>query len=193
WRDCRLKCGHDGVPQNRNGRLAERAAVLLIVSSAIAYSPLPVLLPKKLAANDVAGAGGAGGAAGAGAGAAFFGAAFLALAFFGAAFFAAFLADFLAVFLAAFFTPFFLRAGAARFAFDFFAFFRFFAMISSDRVQPRLPRKICYSSFLPRILPRRPPQHDPPYSAATAGMVPGRLASGSGTGPPVAQSINSTV
>jgi hypothetical protein len=35
------------------------------------------------------------------------------------------------VFLAAVLNPFFLRAGAARFAFDFFAlaFFRFFAMI----------------------------------------------------------------
>ena len=41
--------------------------------------------------------------------------------------------------LAAFFIPFFLRAGAARFAFlDFFAFdfFRFFAIIASQWVQP---------------------------------------------------------
>jgi hypothetical protein len=100
-------------------------------------------MPNRLGVGATAtGAGGAGGAAGGCA--AFFGAAFLALAFFGAAFFALFRA----AFLATFFTLFFLRAGAARFAFDFFAFFRFFAMISSDRVQPRLSRKICYAGFV---------------------------------------------
>jgi hypothetical protein len=69
--------------------------------------------------------------AGAGAGAATgFGAAFLAAFFFGAAFVAAFFAAFFPDFLAAAFNVFFLRAGAARltFAFFAFAFLRFFAM-----------------------------------------------------------------
>jgi hypothetical protein len=69
--------------------------------------------------------------AGAGAGAATgFRAAFLAAFFFGAAFVAAFFAAFFPDFLAAAFNVFFLRAGAARltFAFFAFAFLRFFAM-----------------------------------------------------------------
>src|SRR6476659_2888104 len=126
-------------------------------------------------------------------GAAAFGAAAFGAAAFGAAAFRAAFAfgfDFLADFLAALFffatTRFFLRAGAAftRFfvflVFDF-AFFAFFAMIASRSLRLR----VRFANATIRYI-------------ATAAAVPAVLespfpANASGTGPPVAQSINSTV
>ena len=140
-----------------------------------------------------AGAGtGAGFGAGGFLGAAGFGAAGFGAAAFGAAAFGAALAFgfvFLADFLAALFfatTRFFLRAGAAltRFfaflVFDF-AFFAFFAMIASRSLRLR----IRFANATVRHI-------------ATAAASPAVLeiplpANASGAGPPVAQSISSTV
>ena len=134
---------------------------------------------------------GAGTGAGFGAGG-FFGAAAFGAAAFGAAAFGAALAFgfvFLADFLAALFfatTRFFLRAGAAftRFfaflVFDF-AFFAFFAMIASRSLRLRIRfanatiRHIANAAASPAALETRLP------------------ANASGAGPPVAQSISSTV
>src|SRR6478735_9255673 len=136
------------------------------------------------------GAGGFFGAAAFGAaafGAAAFGAAAFGAAFaFGFAFGFAFLADFLAALFFFATTRFFLRAGAAftRFfvflVFDF-AFFAFFAMIASRSLRLR----VRFANATIRYI-------------ATAAAVPAVLespfpANASGTGPPVAQSINSTV
>ncbi len=96
-------------------------------------------------------------------GAGFFGAAFR----FGAAFFAFFFAA--GFRFAAFISFFFLRAGAAFFFFaDFFFAFAFFAMIAS--------RSVYWIEVEPRL--------------ALRGLSDCRAA---GHGPPVAQSINSTV
>ena len=142
-----------------------------------------------LGAGAGTGAGfGAGGFLGAaGFGAAGFGAAALGAAAFGAAlaFGFVFLADFLAALFFAT-TRFFLRAGAAftRFfaflVFDF-AFFAFFAMIASRSLRLR----IRFANATVRHI-------------ATAAASPAVLeiplpANASGAGPPVAQSISSTV
>jgi|SRR6476620_11308258 len=128
---------------------------------------------------------GAGAGAGFGAGGFFAAAAFFGAAALGAALAFAFLADFFgALFFAT--TRFFLRAGAAftRFfvflVFDF-AFFAFFAMIASRSLRLR----VRFANATIRYI-------------ATAAAVPAVLespfpANASGTGPPVAQSINSTV
>lgn len=128
---------------------------------------------------------GAGAGAGFGAGGFFAAAAFFGAAALGAALAFAFLADFFgALFFAT--TRFFLRAGAAftRFfvflVFDF-AFFAFFAMIASRSLRLR----VRFANATIRYI-------------ATAAAAPAVLespfpASASGTGPPVAQSINSTV
>jgi len=128
---------------------------------------------------------GAGAGAGFGAGGFFAAAAFFGAAALGAALAFAFLADFFgALFFAT--TRFFLRAGAAftRFfvflVFDF-AFFAFFAMIASRSLRLR----VRFANATIRYI-------------ATAAAVPAVLespfpANSSGTGPPVAQSINSTV
>ena len=128
---------------------------------------------------------GAGAGAGFGAGGFFAAAAFVGAAALGAALAFAFLADFFgALFFAT--TRFFLRAGAAftRFfvflAFDF-AFFAFFAMIASRSLRLR----VRFANATIRYI-------------ATAAAAPAVLespfpANASGTGPPVAQSINSTV
>ena len=128
---------------------------------------------------------GAGAGAGFGAGGFFAAAAFFGAAALGAALDFAFLADFFgALFFAT--TRFFLRAGAAftRFfvflAFDF-AFFAFFAMIASRSLRLR----VRFANATIRYI-------------ATAAAAPAVLespfpANASGTGPPVAQSINSTV
>jgi hypothetical protein len=128
---------------------------------------------------------GAGAGAGFGAGGFFAAAAFFGAAALGAALAFAFLADFFgALFFAT--TRFFLRAGAAftRFfvflAFDF-AFFAFFAMIASRSLRLR----VRFANATIRYI-------------ATAAAAPAVLespfpANASGTGPPVAQSINSTV
>ena len=128
---------------------------------------------------------GAGVGAGFGAGGFFAAAAFFGAAALGAALAFAFLADFFgALFFAT--TRFFLRAGAAftRFfvflAFDF-AFFAFFAMIASRSLRLR----VRFANATIRYI-------------ATAAAAPAVLespfpANASGTGPPVAQSINSTV
>ena len=136
------------------------------------------------------GAGGFFGAAAFGAaafGAAAFGAAAFGAAFaFGFAFGFAFLADFLAALFFFATTRFFLRAGAAftRFfaflVFDF-AFFAFFAMIASRSLRLR----IRFANATVRHI-------------ATAAASPAVLeiplpANASGAGPPVAQSISSTV
>ncbi len=131
---------------------------------------------------------GAGGFLGAAAfGAAGFGAAALGAAAFGAAlaFGFIFLADFLAVlFFAA--TRFFLRAGAAftRFfaflVFDF-AFFAFFAMIASRSLRFR----IRFANATVR--------HIATAAASPAVLEIALPANASGAGPPVAQSISSTV
>lgn len=122
--------------------------------------------------------------AGAGAG---FAAGFLAFffAFFaGAAFFAA---GFALAFFFVFFSAFFL-AGAAFFAFlDFVAFFRFLAMSTSRSVQKFKPHKATASAaafhpYSPTSTPRVQP-------ARTSSVRP----SCSGIGPPVAQSMSSTV
>ena len=128
---------------------------------------------------------GAGAGAGFGAGGFFAAAAFFGAAAFGAALAFAFLADFFgALFFAA--TRFFLRAGAAftRFfvflVFDF-AFFAFFAMIASRSLRLRVRfanatiRHIATAAASPAVL-------ESPFPA-----------NASGAGPPVAQSINSTV
>jgi len=134
--------------------------------------------PKGDGAGSGAGAMGAGAGRGAGLGAARFFAAFLFFVF-------------LAALRAAFFIPFFffLRAGAARFAFDFFvfAFFRFFdfAMIILPIGSTKTRRHIRYGIL---------PQPISPYSAAAAaGARPAFSRSTSGIGPPVAQSMSSTV
>jgi hypothetical protein len=128
---------------------------------------------------------GAGAGAGFGAGGFFAAAAFFGAAALGAALAFAFLADFFgALFFAT--TRFFLRAGAAftRFfvflVFDF-AFFAFFAMIASRSLRLR----VRFANATIRYI-------------ATAAAAPAVLespfpANASGTGPPVAQSINSTV
>ena len=128
---------------------------------------------------------GAGAGAGFGAGGFFAAAAFVGAAALGAALAFAFLADFFgALFFAT--TRFFLRAGAAftRFfvflVFDF-AFFAFFAMIASRSLRLR----VRFANATIRYI-------------ATAAAAPAVLespfpANASGTGPPVAQSINSTV
>jgi hypothetical protein len=128
---------------------------------------------------------GAGAGAGFGAGGFFTAAAFFGAAALGAALAFAFLADFFgALFFAT--TRFFLRAGAAftRFfvflVFDF-AFFAFFAMIASRSLRLR----VRFANATIRYI-------------ATAAAAPAVLespfpANASGTGPPVAQSINSTV
>lgn len=128
---------------------------------------------------------GTGAGAGFGAGGFFAAAAFFGAAALGAALDFAFLADFFgALFFAT--TRFFLRAGAAftRFfvflAFDF-AFFAFFAMIASRSLRLR----VRFANATIRYI-------------ATAAAAPAVLespfpANASGTGPPVAQSINSTV
>ena len=128
---------------------------------------------------------GAGAGAGFGAGGFFAAAAFFVAAALGAALAFAFLADFFgALFFAT--TRFFLRAGAAftRFfvflVFDF-AFFAFFAMIASRSLRLR----VRFANATIRYI-------------ATAAAAPAVLespfpANASGTGPPVAQSINSTV
>lgn len=128
---------------------------------------------------------GAGAGAGFGAGGFFAAAAFFGAAALGAALAFAFLADFYgALFFAT--TRFFLRAGAAftRFfvflVFDF-AFFAFFAMIASRSLRLR----VRFANATIRYI-------------ATAAAAPAVLespfpANASGTGPPVAQSINSTV
>jgi hypothetical protein len=128
---------------------------------------------------------GAGVGAGFGAGGFFAAAAFFGAAALGAALAFAFLADFFgALFFAT--TRFFLRAGAAftRFfvflVFDF-AFFAFFAMIASRSLRLR----VRFANATIRYI-------------ATAAAAPAVLespfpANASGTGPPVAQSINSTV
>ena len=128
---------------------------------------------------------GAGAGAGFGAGGFFAAAAFFGAAAFGAALAFAFLADFFgALFFAT--TRFFLRAGAAftRFfvflVFDF-AFFAFFAMIASRSLRLR----VRFANATIRYI-------------ATAAAAPAVLespfpANASGAGPPVAQSINSTV
>ena len=132
-----------------------------------------------------AGAGtGAGFGAGGFLGAAGFGAEALGAAVFGAAlaFGFVFLADFLAALFFAT-TRFFLRAGAAFFAFLVFdfAFFAFFAMIASRSLRLR----IRFANATVRHI-------------ATAAASPAVLeiplpANASGAGPPVAQSISSTV
>ena len=128
---------------------------------------------------------GAGAGAGFGAGGFFTAAAFFGAAALGAALDFAFLADFFgALFFAT--TRFFLRAGAAftRFfvflVFDF-AFFAFFAMIASRSLRLR----VRFANATIRYI-------------ATAAAAPAVLespfpANASGAGPPVAQSINSTV
>lgn len=128
---------------------------------------------------------GAGAGAGFGAGGFFAAAAFFGAAALGAALAFAFLADFFgALFFAT--TRFFLRAGAAftRFfvflVFDF-AFFAFFAMIASRSLRLR----VRFANATIRYI-------------ATAAAAPAVLespfpANASGAGPPVAQSINSTV
>ena len=128
---------------------------------------------------------GTGAGAGFGAGGFFAAAAFFGAAALGAALAFAFLADFFgALFFAT--TRFFLRAGAAftRFfvflVFDF-AFFAFFAMIASRSLRLR----VRFANATIRYI-------------ATAAAAPAVLespfpANASGTGPPVAQSINSTV
>src|SRR6267142_703740 len=130
--------------------------------------------------------------AGAGTGAGFGAGGFLGTAAFGAAGFGAalafgciFLADFLAaLFFAA--TRFFLRAGAAftRFfaflVFDF-AFFAFFAMIASRSLRLR----IRFANATVR--------HITTAAASPAVLEIPLPASASGAGPPVAQSISSTV
>ena len=128
---------------------------------------------------------GAGAGAGFGAGGFFAAAAFFGAAALGAALDFAFLADFFgALFFAT--TRFFLRAGAAftRFfaflVFDF-AFFAFFAMIASRSLRLR----VRFANATIRYI-------------ATAAAAPAVLespfpANASGAGPPVAQSINSTV
>ena len=128
---------------------------------------------------------GAGAGAGFGAGGFFTAAAFFGAAALGAALAFAFLADFFgALFFAT--TRFFLRAGAAftRFfvflVFDF-AFFAFFAMIASRSLRLR----VRFANATIRYI-------------ATAAAAPAVLespfpANASGAGPPVAQSINSTV
>jgi len=128
---------------------------------------------------------GAGAGAGFGAGGFFAAAAFFGAAALGAALAFAFLADFFgALFFAT--TRFFLRAGAAftRFfvflVFDF-SFFAFFAMIASRSLRLR----VRFANATIRYI-------------ATAAAAPAVLespfpANASGTGPPVAQSINSTV
>lgn len=128
---------------------------------------------------------GAGAGAGFGAGGFFAAAAFFGAAALGAALAFAVLADFFgALFFAT--TRFFLRAGAAftRFfvflAFDF-AFFAFFAMIASRSLRLR----VRFANATIRYI-------------ATAAAAPAVLespfpANASGPGPPVAQSINSTV
>ena len=128
---------------------------------------------------------GAGAGAGFGAGGFFAAAAFFGAAALGAALAFAFLADFFgALFFAT--TRFFLRAGAAftRFfvflVFDF-AFFAFFAMIASRSLRLR----IRFANATVRHI-------------ATAAASPAVLeiplpANASGAGPPVAQSISSTV
>ena len=128
---------------------------------------------------------GAGAGAGFGAGGFFAAAAFFGAAALGAALAFAFLADFFgALFFAT--TRFCLRAGAAftRFfvflVFDF-AFFAFFAMIASRSLRLR----VRFANATIRYI-------------ATAAAAPAVLespfpANASGTGPPVAQSINSTV
>jgi hypothetical protein len=128
---------------------------------------------------------GAGAGAGFGAGGFFTAAAFFGAAALGAALAFAFLADFFgALFFAT--TRFFLRAGAAftRFfvflVFDF-AFFAFFAMIASRSLRLR----VRFANATIRYI-------------ATAAAAPAVLespfpANAWGTGPPVAQSINSTV
>jgi hypothetical protein len=142
------------------------------------YCPSPDLLPKrvpKVGITEAEPAGGGTSCAGVGLGGAL--TLFFAVVFF-------------FVFLTAFFTSFFffLRAGAARLALDFFNFdfffFRFFdfAMI----VLPIGSTKTC-SCIGSGIAPQ-----PVPYSAA-AGIRPAFVRSASGTGPPVAQSSNSTV
>lgn len=128
---------------------------------------------------------GAGAGAGFGAGGFFAAAAFFGAAALGAALAFAFLADFFgALFFAT--TRFFLRAGAAFtcffvfLVFDF-AFFAFFAMIASRSLRLR----VRFANATIRYI-------------ATAAAAPAVLespfpANASGTGPPVAQSINSTV
>lgn len=140
-------------------------------------------------------AGGAHDGAGAGAGsdAGIAGAGFLAGALrFGAAFFAARFAGFLAADFAAFF---FLRAGAAFF-FDFvdffFAFARFFAMI----VLPIQATTVKFQSApnRGRVHATLPTSSRQPAAANDPGAASRRcFSSAGGQGPPLAQSINSTV
>jgi hypothetical protein len=137
---------------------------------------------------------GAGGFFGAAAfGAAAFGAAAFGAAAFGAAAFRAafafgfaFLADFLAALFFFATTRFFLRAGAAftRFfaflVFDF-AFFAFFAMIASRSLRLRI-------RFANATI-----RHIATAAASPAVLETPLPANASGAGPPVAQSISSTV